>query len=381
MQKLDTDKKVVYFSRFHNNPNSHGGDKRAAQICEMLGPIDYDFVSMYSIPLPFNEKQKQKLDEPSGLLQNKLALLQKQHVTYWKYNKWSERIRDFIFDFHTRAKVFVDTLKSSPPDLLIIDDPVFLAPLIVYANSKGIPIVAICHNLETLSSTQVEISAQQELFAYELELLAKCDLLVTISKEETWLLRNFGMAPVYLPYFPLRQTVDRLESIRESRQGSVKAYFLLLGTVYNFPTLDGMKRIISAVTGDPVLHEDRLIVAGFGTKQLAGFVNDSCVEVRGDLTDAELDELLTTTKGCIVCQESGSGALTKIPELLLAGVPVIINSHAARSHHNLPGIFEFATLELLGQQLAVVAKTDSFPSVLSPPDTTALTKRILEMVV
>lgn len=373
-------RKIVYFSRFHNNPNSHGGDKRAAQICEMLSPIDYDFVSMYSIPLPFNEKQKQRLDEPSGLLQNKLALLQKLHVTCWKYNKWSERIRDFIFDFHTRAKVFVDTLKTSPPDLLIIDDPVFLAPLIVYAKSQGIPIVAICHNLETLSREQIEYSCQREMFTYELDLLSKCDLIVTISKEETYLLRNFGMSPVYLPYFPLKQTLARLEVIRSKRQGEVKSNYILFGTVYNFPTLDGMKRVIMTVAGDRILHDDRLIVAGFGTNQLSGFVDDSRIEVRGDLTEAELDELLTTVKGCIVYQDSGSGALTKIPELLTAGVPVIVNSHAARSHHNLPGIFEFTTLEQLSQKLAAAAATDSFPDALSPPDTASLTKRIFDLV-
>jgi hypothetical protein len=71
--------------------------------------------------------------------------------------------------------------------------------------------------------------------------------------------------------------------------------------------------------------------------------------------------------------------LTKIPELLAAGVPVIINSHAARSHHNLPGILEFATFEQLGQQLETAAQIDRFPQVLSPPDTTSLKKRILEL--
>jgi len=93
-----------------------------------------------------------------------------------------------------------------------------------------------------------------------------------------------------------------------------------------------------------------------------------------------LYELLADTRGCIVYQENGSGALTKIPELLIAGVPVIINSHAARSHHNLPGIFEFTALEQLGRQLELAAQVDNFPLVLSPPDATALTKHILELV-
>lgn len=374
------DKKIVYFSRFWNNSDSHGGDKRAAQICEMLCAIGYEFVSMYSMPLPYTEKQQQRLNKPSGLLQRKLALLQKQHVTCWKYHKWSERIRDFIFEFHARAQVFVNMLKSNPPDLLIIDDPVFLAPVISYAQSRKIPLIAVCHNVETLSMAQVEHLFQPEMLTYELELLAKCDLVVTISTEETWLLKNFGMDPLYLPYFPHKQALDRFEEVRRKREGADKADYLLFGTVYNFPTLDGMKQIIAAVTAGTLLHRDRLLVAGFGTSQLASELNDAAVELRGEVTAAELDELLTTIRGCIVYQESGSGALTKIPELLLAGVPVIINSQAARSHHNLPGIFEFASLDQLGLQLAAAAQADSYPQVLSTPDTSALTKRILELV-
>ena len=108
-------------------------------------------------------------------------------------------------------------------------------------------------------------------------------------------------------------------------------------------------------------------------------MDDPRIEVRGEVADAELDEILAETKGCIVYQDNGSGALTKIPELLTAGVPVIINSHAARSHHNLPGIFEFDSFEQLGEQLELAARTNQFTQVLSPPDTSSLQKRIVEL--
>jgi len=153
-----------------------------------------------------------------------------------------------------------------------------------------------------------------------------------------------------------------------------------MGTAYNLPTLDGMRQVIKAVTRDNVLKNERLIIAGYGTKERLSQIDDSRIDLRGELTDAELDDILSSTKGCIVYQDSGCGALTKIPELLIAGVPVIINSHAARSHHNLPGIFEFETLEQLGQQMEVSAKNNQFPQVLCPPDASSLLKRIGELV-
>lgn len=373
-------KKVVYFSRFHNNPNGHGGDKRTAQICEILSQIEYEFVSMYSMPYPYTNKQEQILNKPSGLFQTKLAFLYKQYVTNWKYQHWSDRIRDSIFYFHTLTKTFIDSLKSNTPDLLIIDDPVFLAPIVSYAKSQGIPLIAVCHNIETLSREQVESSIQLEMFKYELELISKCALVITISKEETFLLTNFGMNPVYLPYFPLKEIVERFEKISRERQGRTKANYLLFGTAYNLPTLDGMRQAIAAIMRDNMLQNDLLIIAGYGTNIFLSELYGSGIELRGEVSDDELDEMLTTIKGCIVYQENGSGALTKIPELLTAGVPVIINAHAARSHHNLPGIFEFTTFEQLVQQLKAASQSDSFLRVLSPPDASSLKKRILELV-
>ena len=374
-----TAKKIIYFSRFLNDPSSHGGDKRTAQLCELIGQFDYEFVSTCNPTFTVPQKLHDLLYNSYGYFQKKRSLRYKQRVTYTKYFKWSERFRDAVLHWHFLAQLFSESLNVKP-DLLIIDDPVFLAPLVNYAKSRGIPVVAFIHNIETLSREQVEYAQQREMFTYELELLAKCDLVVTISQEETWLLRNFGLDPVYLPYFPVKQAADRCEAVRKKRQSSSKAGFALLGTVYNLQTLEGMKRVIDAISANNILADDKLIIAGYGTLQLASFADDASIVVCGDLTDAELDELLTTTKGCIVYQENASGALTKIPELLLAGVPVVLNSHAARSHHNLPGIFEFNTFEQMTQQLAAAASTEQFLAALPPPDTELLKQRILQLL-
>jgi len=373
------DKKIIYFSRCENNPSGHGGDKRVAQICDSLNHFDYEFVSTCSPPVTIPQNLHDLLHNSSGYFQIKRSQFYKKRITYAKYYKWSERFRDALLNWHLLSQLFIESLDETP-QLLFIDDPVFLAPIVFYAKAKGIPLVAFCQNIETLSREQVEYAFQREMFTYELELLSLCDLVVTISTEETWLLRNFGMDPVYLPYFPTKQIADRCEAVRKRRQESTKTEFLMLGTVGNLPTLEGMKKVITAITRDTILQKERLIIAGYGTTQLVSFVDDPRIEVRGDLTDAELDELLTVTKGCIVYQENASGALTKIPELLMAGVPVILNPHAARSHHNLPGIFEFDAFEQLGEKMKAAARSGQFPQALSLPDTSALRNRILALV-
>ncbi|NVN98665.1 MAG: glycosyltransferase [Geobacteraceae bacterium] len=371
-------RQIIYFSRFHNNPSSHGGDKRAAQLCDILNLLEYDFVSTCDSSFDISAELNKLLLSPSGYFQKKRSTHNKNEVTYSKYFLWSEDFRNHLLYLHLQAKCFVESLKN-PPKMLFVDDPVFFAPVVLYAKSKGIPLVAFCHNIETLSREQVDPSTQRELFAYEIELISKCDLVVTISQEETYLLRNFGFDPVYLPYFPSPQTNRRLEAIREIRDATIKTNYLILGTVYNMPTLEGMKRVLDTISTDKAFTDDSFIVVGYGTEQLSSYLNDPRVEVRGAVPDAELDDLMAVAKGCIVYQDTGSGALTKIPELLVAGVPVIINSHAARSYHNLPGIFEFEYFDGLATQMELASNCNVFKHILTPPDTTALKKRIIDL--
>lgn len=374
------DKKVVYFSRCYKNPSGNGGEKRVAQLCDALIGLQFEFVSIADMTFPYKDKLKNVLHKPSGFFKEKLSLFVKQHITYNKYLQWSERFRENIVKSHALSKVFVKTLANEKPDLLFIDDPVYLAPVVHYAKANNIPLVTFCHNIESLSREQVTYSFQRDLFQYELELIAKCDLVVTISKEETFLLNNLGMNPVYLPYFPLKMTFDGLQQIRNDRPQNPKSDFLLFGTVNNLATLEGMQKVISAISSGSILQQDRLIIAGYGTREKIAQVDDPRIEVRGDLSEIELHKLLKSIKGCIVYQDNGSGALTKIPELLAAGVPVIINSHAARSHHYLPGIFEFEILEGLREHMDAAAKSNLFPQVLSPPDTSSMLTRILGLI-
>ena len=374
------DNYIVYFSRFNNDPSGNGGDKRTAQICDILNFTKHEFISMYNMSLPNGNWLEKALYNPSGIFQTKLAYLYKQYISYGNYLRWSERFRDFLFYTHAMSHLVIKRLGNNYPALLMIDDPVFLAPVVHYAKSNSISLIALCHNIETLSREQVEPIYQREMLKYELDLIAKCDLVVTISKEENLILNNLGMNPVYLPYFPVNQTLERFRSVNNNRKTGTKSDYLLLGTAHNLPTLEGMKRIISTIANQRNLHDDRLVIAGYGTKERLGHIDDPSIDLRGEVTDTELDALLASIKGCIVYQENGSGALTKIPELLIAGVPVIINSHAARSYHNLPGIFEFAALEQLGEQMNAAAKCSQFPQVLSPPDRSILQKRIADFI-
>ena len=136
-----------------------------------------------------------------------------------------------------------------------------------------------------------------------------------------------------------------------------KEGYLVLGTAGNKATLAGMTALID-YWGNPKnkLKDEKLLVAGFWTMKYLKVTPVENIVILGEIPDAKLDDLLSTVKALVCYQKFGSGALTKIREILLAGVPVLANSHAARSYHeyNGAGVVEFVNLKDLDKAAAMI---------------------------
>lgn len=263
--------------------------------------------------------------------------------------------------------------------LALVDDPIYFEPILRRLKQAGVKVVGVCHNIESLSGFQVAPGKQQKLLNRELVLLAECDLVITISREETFLLHNLGVATCYFPYFPAEEIRDRLVKVRSRRHGTVMRDVLMVGTAGNVATRQGMKHAIRSWHEKKLSQPGReLLVAGYGTETLATCETDG-VRFLGPLSDQELDKLLGTVKACLCYQEQASGALTRIPEMLVAGVPVLANSHAARSYYNLAGVSEFSDFDELGAAIEVLENQDY--DVPSPvvPDAKALRDVVMQL--
>ena len=117
-----------------------------------------------------------------------------------------------------------------------------------------------------------------------------------------------------------------------------------------------------------------LRIAGFGTEELCKELHErpEAVEILGPLSQKELQDQLVQTRALLCYQDDGSGTLTRITEQLIAGVPVIANRHAARSHHGLPGLVEFECWDDFPSAIkALDTLHTGFPFPL-PPDTSRL---------
>jgi hypothetical protein len=354
---------ILFFSRFPASAGGGGGARREAQLVELLLPLGFRFLSCWDSE--YMKGRAKRRASMASRLTKKLSPNRK----YWvDDDSW-----DYVFDLGAIAREWLDRFGSLQNiRMVILDDPIYFSPLAVHFHQRGIPLVALCQNLESLSLGQLNRKHQFRLLQKEIALLKKCSLVVGISREETFLLRNMGMPVVYLPYYPVHAIQERLGKVRENRIHSRKEGYLVLGTAGNKATLDGMRALIE-FWGSPrnSLREEKLLVAGFWTRKYLPSAPAGNVIILGDITDAGLDDLLGTVKALVCFQESGSGALTKIREMLLAGVPVLANSHAARSYHefNGAGLFEFAGLEDLGRAAAaaMAAATEKRREQFAPP--------------
>lgn len=359
----DNARRIVYFTRFAPVAGAGGGWRRVAQILEACPSADWQLVSSVEMPLPSSH---------FGFLQRSPAHLR----------AWSRDYSQYPRNLWRKAAHWAGNFQF-PPECrgALVDDPLYFEPLLGRLRNEGMKIVGICHNLESLSGEQLAEDRQRELLSHELQVLGKCDLVVTISREETFLLENLGIRTFFFPSFPPKDIHQRLMEIRAGRSGKPGKDVLMIGTAKNKATRHGMMQAmrywqeqdLAAASGCD------LLLAGYATESLAEHAGKG-VRFLGPLSDEKLDRLLATVKACLCYQERASGALTRIPEMLIAGVPVLANSLAARSYYNLAGVVEFSGFAHLQEALNAVERQAGEVPVPSAPETGGLETAIRALV-
>jgi hypothetical protein len=375
---------VVYFSRFIKNDKGHGGIRRAFQILNIIQDYNPEFVSV-----PQNDFSDEPLNLPvielGNLKWNDLEF--KKIITGGEYFYWSEKFRDYIVWLRSFAHKWAGIITTKlPVDIAFVDEPIFFSPLIDRLNELNIPVIGLAQNIETLVRGQVDQRYQHVLFQKEIEYFKKCDLVITISHEDTVLLNNFGVNTLLLPYYPTKEQKKMFLNIRKGRAGNQdKKDYIMLGTAHNIPTLEGMIDFVGQWAASDKLKEVTLYVAGHGTEKIGELLGDSITEnikILGGLDDETLHALLKHVQASIIFQTNSTGALTRIMELLMAGVPVYANHHAARSYHNVEGVIEYHDFSDLVNSLTEDKATDRVIKIPIPePPNNKFLLRAIERII
>lgn len=272
--------------------------------------------------------------------------------------------RQAVRDFPT-AEAF---LLESTPD----------SALTVYAKARGLRVLSFPQNLESFfwGARATNGLCQQLTLAREMEGFSQADHVYMISREEQWLARLFGIEARFLPYHPPAEIAEQMLGVRRQRETTTgDGTFLLLGSGEYPPTFAGMAKVVQWLKTEPAALRERVLVAGRGTERLQAVCAESGVACLGTLSAEEMEARLIQTRAVIAHQEAGGGALTRIPEMLMAGIPVLANSISARSYFDYSGVFVYERRE----QLLDLLKRD-FPVPPGPPPPTAAEDEIIALL-
>lgn len=331
-------KRVICNTKFKLDPFSDGGSKRSVQIREILyrnGIPYYDD--------PFTLPKNASVFQLAKWVFKAIAFIRTHYPV--RIRSVSEYFR-LVKYYALRIPIVFDKYKDQDVDFLW--ENTNDRNMLYLMKATGHRVIGMPHNIESLVRGQ-SIKALEA----EVDNLKYCDMVHTISKEETWLLRLIGLRAHYLPYYPPQEAETFLLSIRDKRglrEHPTRKTFALLGSATNTPTRSGMQSLIDFASTQELPFD--LKVAGYGTEALKE-VNHPHISFLGTLSNVELESLLIDTDGIIIFQPPTTGALTRIPEMLIAGIPVYANFDAARNYFEQSGVTIYHSFNELIEMLLI----------------------------
>lgn len=338
--------KILRYIYFGPDPFGHGGEKRSQQISEL---IEANGINWEKIPDGLYDKRQYISNRRKIRLFSLFVKVYKtikaeiKFYRLYKIIKVVGRLKK-VFEISGNYKnsvLFWETTKMETS---------YMLPL---AKKNRNTIIAFPHNIEALVYSQKSPLTEKpspDWLMEEITLLRQCDHIFAISKEETLFFKQCGLKADYLPYYPPSKAYEYLLNIRNKReqkkiQGE-KRKILMLGTVINPPTKKGFEKIISFFIEKKIANLT-LFVAGYGTESLNCYTDEDHIIVKGTLTQDELGELLIEADLMLIYQPATSGALTRIIETIVAGIPVLCNFESGRDYYGMDGVNIYYDLEEL----------------------------------
>jgi hypothetical protein len=296
-----------------NTARRHGGVKRSVQLQPLAAAQGFE-----SINVPHKHPQAFAVVRYAPL--SVLRMLPVAAVLGWRFLSLKGVAATLLYGAWLHAM-----LKRHRPTSVMME----VAPNrdIVLANvlaSLKVPFTAWPHNVEFMVPGQHQsyFRSRPAAFAAELRAYRAAQSVQTISRFDAFVLRALGLSNVAVtPYEPPEEDRQALDAIREARRSSRKQGILMLGSIGNPPTREGMTRLLQMIAA----RNDgrRYVLAGYGTEALKPLAPPR-VEVLGSVSADRLRDLMIQTEALLIYQPPTSGMLTRMVEAATAGIPTYV---------------------------------------------------------
>lgn len=344
---------LLRWTRFASKADGTGPEKRSAQIQDLVQAAGFAVVDM---------APRIKVPTGSRLLAGLQAVL--------RHGRLASVDRAGLGLLGYRSCFYRQALAEHRGPKVLLWETTYDDILPALAKDAGFRVIALPHNLEALVSDAVFHQARPDFapdLAAEIRRLRLADHVCTIAREERWFLETAGLEPGYLPFFPTGRLTEECARLRSQRlqcatpSGGVTGPLLLLGSAFNPATARGMQLQLEWLAADTSATRE-VVVAGVDTdRHFAAFAGPR-VSILGAVTRDALLDLYARCSALLIHTRGGAGAVTRIPEALAAGVPVIVNSNGARDQHGSPGVHVYEN----AAEFRLLTRAD-LPCPSSPP--------------
>ena len=223
-----------------------------------------------------------------------------------------------------------------------------LAPWCLNAVTQYLPPLA--HALGAArkrTDTMRDRAAVRAAFAFqgdELLLHARVERSWMLSQVEQGLLRSLGLPAEYFPFYPAGDAMAQLLKLRSRRSAATVDPGLFVISASPIPQNNlALADFLETLDGDRLGASVRIVVTGFDPRLLdLSRYASAKVQFLGRLDTAAFDELLVRARAVLVPQVAGFGCLTRIPEMLAAGIPVLADDMTTSAAGAVPGAIYIA---------------------------------------
>jgi hypothetical protein len=346
---MDVMPNVVIIRQSISNAFGHGGEKRSFQLESIINGFAQS--TAFAPPHPDRRPWLEKYDVWGTFKKTvsehnfKLPFQKYKLVRYQSKNQLTELALSNPRLKHSNTIIWESTFPEYK------DFPKLISG---YGNKK---IIACPQNLESLVDQPYFHWKEKDKItrlSRESSYLRNCSEVFTIAEEDQWLLQLLGIKAKYLPYYPEGLLLKNLLMLRECRvkrnaDKNRTKQFLILGSATNAPTKRGMQDLLEKISKEKFFNIS-FQVAGFGTDCFSKFASNNII-VHGQININFLEELMLQCEAVIVNQGFSTGALTKIIEFLVAGIPVICDEGSVRSYRRFSGVHSYTSISALKEIL------------------------------
>lgn len=325
--------RIVVIRDWNSSQVGHGGQRRSAQIEELLRELDININLQFWLT---SRGSYRTWPTPNRLFN----IVRKSGLKVYR-----------MYDLF-RMLPYVDVVSRiareiREGDIVIVESTRgYLLPRIV--SEKRARVIVAPHNIESFAGYYPPLCSLDRARSLSREAyFLKSHRCITISDVDQAILYSLGVESHLWKYAPTKEQKRHLAGIRAKRDRSKQELVTLIGTATNPPTVRGMQEFIDEFIHLPI--PKRLVVAGFGTHVL-NVRDPSRVDLLGTVSEEQLADLLLRTKASIVYQTSGSGQLTRVAENLFAGVPTVGNTFALRGYAHLKGVYACGSIREMVEQ-------------------------------